>query len=73
MNQNKNQTIKDVDQMTPEELQRTQVINLKDVEEVVRIEKRTSKKPAIIVAIIGLALVMGGAGTQINASFRLIT
>ena len=30
MNQNKNQTIKDVDQMTPEELQRTQVINLKE-------------------------------------------
>lgn len=70
MNQNKNQTIKDVEQMTPEELQRTQVINLKDVEEVVRIEKRTSKKPAIIVAIIGLALVMGGAGTQINASLK---
>ena len=30
-------------QLSPEELQQTQVINLKDLEEVVRFEKRTSK------------------------------
>lgn len=40
-------------QLTEEELQRTQVLNLADFKETARIEKLTSKKPAIIVAIIG--------------------
>ena len=52
-------------QLSPEELQQTQVINLKDLEEVVRFEKRTSKKPAIILGIIGLALLIGGSSFQI--------
>lgn len=70
MNQNNREQVQNTNQMTPEELQRTQVINLKDLEEVVRIEKKTSKKPAIIIAIIGLALLMGGTGTQIAASLK---
>ena len=41
-------------QMTQEELQRTQVLNLKDVEETVKFEKLTSKKPAIVAAVIGI-------------------
>ena len=59
MNQNINQ--KQKEQMSQEELQRTQVINLKDVEEVVRFEKLTSKKPAIIVAVIGLICLTFGS------------
>ena len=43
--------------MTQEELQKTQVLNLKDVEEAARFERITSKKPAIIVATIGLVTV----------------
>lgn len=56
--------------LTPEELQQTQVINLKDLEEVVRIEKRTSKKPAIILGIIGIALLIGGSSFQIATSLK---
>ena len=49
-------------QMTPEELQRTQVLNLQDVEEMARFEKRTSKKPAIIIGIIGIISILCGGG-----------
>lgn len=59
-----------VSQMTPEELQRTQVINLKDLEEVVKFEKRTSKKPAIIVAVIAIALILSGSGAQIATTLK---
>lgn len=48
-------------QMTQEELQKTQVLNLKDVEEAARFERITSKKPAIIVATIGALSIMFGA------------
>ena len=48
-------------QMTQEELQKTQVLNLKDVEEAARFERITSKKPAIIVAAIGVLSIMFGA------------
>lgn len=54
MNQRNNQVQKQTSGMTQEELQRTQVLNLQDVEEAVRIEKSTSKKPAIIVAALGI-------------------
>ncbi len=47
-------------QMSSQELQETQVLNLKDVQEIARIEKRTSKKPAIIVGIIGVFFLMIG-------------
>lgn len=46
--------------MTQEELQRTQVLNLKDFEEVARYERLTSKKPAMMVALAGvLAITIG--------------
>ena len=38
--------------LTSEELQKTQVLNLQEVEEVARMEKLASKKPAIIVSYI---------------------
>lgn len=49
-------------QMTEEELQRTQVLNFDDFKQVARFEKISSKKPALIVALIGvLALIIGGS------------
>lgn len=60
MNQRNSQGQKQVSGMTQEELQRTQVLNLKDVEEAVRIEKSTSKKPAIIVAALGVFSILFG-------------
>ena len=51
--------------LTQEELQKTQVLNLKDVEEAARFEKITSKKPAIIIAIIGALFLTFGTTFQI--------
>ena len=62
--------IERVNHITTEELQKTQVINLKDLEEVARIEKRTSKKPAILLAILGLTFLLLGSGVQIAFSLR---
>ncbi|MBQ6498017.1 MAG: hypothetical protein IJI58_04825 [Bacilli bacterium] len=62
--------IQQVNHITPEELQETQVLNLKDVQEAVRFEKRTSKKPAIILGIIGIALLLSGTGFQIAMSLK---
>lgn len=59
---------KKAEQMTQEELQKTQVLNLKDVEEVARIEKRTSKKPAIIVAVIGIFSIFLGTAIPFTQS-----
>ncbi len=62
MNQREIQNRASQQQMTPEELQKTQVLNLQDVEEAARYEKRTSKKPAIIIAVVGaLAIFLGTA------------
>lgn len=47
-------------QMSQEELLKTQVLNLQDVEEAVKNEKRTSKKPAIVVACLGIIAVLFG-------------
>ena len=47
-------------QLSDEELQRTQVLNLKDFKETARIEKLSSKKPSIILALIGLLFISVG-------------
>lgn len=65
MNQRNNQVQKQASQMTQEELQRTQVLNLKDVEEAVRIEKSTSKKPAIIIGMLGIVSILFGTAFPI--------
>lgn len=44
-----------------EELTKTQVLNLKDLEKIAAYEKKTSKKPAIILAILGAFLITSGA------------
>ncbi len=67
---NQNDTNNQLNNLSPEELQKTQVINLKDLEEIVRIEKRTSKKPAIIIGIIGLSLLFGGVGVQVSNTLK---
>ena len=52
-------------QLSPEELQKTQVLNLKDVEEAVRYEKKNSRKPVIIITIIGILFLVMGTTFQI--------
>lgn len=47
-------------QMSDEELQRTQVLNLQDFKETARIERISSKKPAAIVAFLGVCLIAVG-------------
>lgn len=50
--------------LDPEELARTQVLNLEELRQVAKYERKVSKKPAIICAIIGAFMIMVGAGSQ---------
>lgn len=54
--------------MTQEELQKTQILNLNELENTIRFEKITSKKPAIILAALGVFLLIFGATFQIATS-----
>ena len=47
-------------QMTPEQLQRTQVLNFDDFKATARIEKISSKKPAAVLALLGVLLIALG-------------
>ena len=47
-------------QLSDEELQRTQVLNLKDFKETARIERIGSKKPSAILAFLGVLLIAVG-------------
>lgn len=47
-----------------EELARTQVLNLEELRQVAKYEKKVSKKPALICALIGAFMIMIGAGSQ---------
>ena len=58
-----------VHQVTPEELQKTLVLNLADFEETARIEKMTSKKPALIVALLGVFSIALGFSFPLVQSF----
>ncbi len=57
-------------QMTPAELQKTQVLNLKEVEATVRYEKLSSKKPAIFVAVLGILSIILGTTFQVSSTVR---
>ena len=59
-NMQNNQQNQQTQQLSQEELQKTQVLNLQDFEETARYEKMTSKKPAIIVALIGVLSIFFG-------------
>lgn len=49
-------------ELTKEELQQTQVLNFQEVQRTIRFEKITSKKPAILIAILGIiSLLLGGS------------
>ncbi len=52
-------------ELSKEELQETQVLNLQEVKKAIRFEKITSKKPAIFVAVIGILLLVFGTSFQI--------
>ena len=68
MNQNNNKNEKNSSQISQEELMKTQVLNLQDVEEAARYEKATSKKPAILVAVIGFfAIFLGTSLPFVNS------
>lgn len=51
-------------QLNKEELTKTQVLNLNDLEKVAKYEKKISKKPAIFIAIFGLLLIISGIALQ---------
>lgn len=53
MNHNDNQ-VQQSSQVSQEELAKTQVLNLNDVKELASFERRTSKKPAILLAVAGI-------------------
>ena len=56
--------------LTPEELQQTQVLNLNDLQKTIRFEKISSKKPALIVAAIGLVLLFFGTAYQLTGALK---
>lgn len=51
---------KNTQNISQEELLKTQVLNLNDLEKVAKFEKKTSKKPAVLLAIIGAFSIMTG-------------
>ena len=72
MNNNENQSniqIEKKQKMSPEELEKTHVLNLDAVHDAIRYEKMTSKKPAIIVAVIGLIAILSGVFYQAYNSY----
>lgn len=59
MNQNNNQ-VQQSNQVSQEDLAKTQVLNLSDVQEIAKFEKKTSKRPAMLFAFAGvLAITLG--------------
>lgn len=59
MNQNNNQ-LQPSNLVSQEELAKTQVLNLSDVQEIAKFEKKTSKRPAVLFAIAGLLAITLG-------------
>lgn len=59
MNQNNNQ-VQPSNLVSQEELAKTQVLNLSDVQEIAKFEKKTSKRPAALFAIAGLLAITLG-------------
>lgn len=73
MNNNNIRQISDEEvkkELTKEELQQTQVLNFQEVQKAIRYEKITSKKPAILVAIIGIISLLFGGSLQIASSLK---
>ena len=67
MEQNINQ-VQQSSQVSQEELAKTQVLNLTDVQEIAKFERKTSKRPALLFAIAGvLSLALGFSYSNIMA------
>lgn len=60
MRKKKNVVTNNTQEMTREELTRTQVLNLSDFEKVAEFEKSTSKRPAIFLTILGIFCIITG-------------
>jgi hypothetical protein len=56
--------------LTKEELQQTQVLNFQEVQKTIRFEKITSKRPAILIAVIGIISLVLGGSLQIATSLN---
>ena len=52
-------------ELTKEQLQQTQVLNYKEVQKAIHFEKVTSKKPAILIAIVGVICLLFGGSLQV--------
>ena len=52
-------------ELTKEQLQQTQVLNFQEVQKAIHFEKVTSKKPAILVAVVGIICMLLGGSLQI--------
>ena len=70
MNQQQGQQQLQSQQMTREELTKTQVLNLQELERVAKFERKTSKRPAVLFAIAGiLSLTLGLSYNNIMIDF----
>ncbi|MBR5370040.1 MAG: hypothetical protein IK137_01915 [Bacilli bacterium] len=58
-------------ELSREELQQTQVLNLQEVQKAIHFEKVTSKKPAVLIAIIGIICLLFGGSLQVATSLNL--
>ena len=56
--------------MTQQELQRTQVLNIEEVEKAARYERISSKKPAIAVAVLGVLFLAFGTTFQVATNLK---
>ncbi|MBR3145657.1 MAG: hypothetical protein IKF47_00145 [Bacilli bacterium] len=73
MNNNEVRQISDEEirkELTKEQLQQTQVLNFQEVQKTIHFEKVTSKKPAILIAVIGLISILFGGSLQIATSLN---
>ena len=52
-------------ELTKEELQKTQVLNFQELQETVKLEKKAHRSPAVLVAVIGIISILFGGSLQI--------
>lgn len=71
MNSNQVRQVSDEEikkELTKEQLQQTQVLNFQEVQKAIHFEKVTSKKPAILIAIVGIICLLFGGSLQVAKS-----
>ncbi len=73
MNNNEVRQISDEEikkELTKEQLQQTQVLNFQEVQNTIHFEKATSKKPAILIGLVGVICLLFGGSLQIATSLK---